>query len=199
MDQERHESSAELDPSKIRRLDTLTYTFVRDELTEEEEVDIFADAEQIDSISQASVALNATFSLEALKYESSKESRRLGFRFFIKDQSGKLLEAGVYIKPSAEPSSKKIYASTDIQRFDPSKKLRKGFALEFYQKALDVIQSIADEMREDIEHAEYMSLEISDTPMTKERWKELFEPIFRKHLYEQVGEVEWTKVYKPST
>ena len=70
-----------------------------------------------------------------------------------------------------------ISVYTSIIKKDPEKHLPKGLGQVVYRRVLDGIQALADRENKPVTHEVSRGPKISATPMTNERWNELFLPL----------------------
>src|SRR6056297_1515224 len=131
--------------------------------------------------------------LEAMRFNSI-EDETITFQFLITHKDKKLLEAELQL---SKFKKKDLEASTRIQRFDNSgeTKLPKGFGLKFYKELIAFISELPKRLKKDIHHFVSMHLSLSKTPLTPERWREIFVPILKQWDYEDRGDDTWSKVY----
>lgn len=88
-------------------------------------------------------------------------------------------------------------AKTEIQRTRGSR-LPKGIGRLVYEKILELIQERANIGSKIILHDIERVLTVSQTPLTEDRWNELFVPILLEHGYTRLSDDHWKKLYKPS-
>lgn len=97
----------------------------------------------------------------------------------------------------------RAHAVTDILKEDITGELPKEMAEMIYEKIFEYIQTLANERQLAIVHEITKYTGLSNTPMSEERWHQIFGPILHKHNYKatkvNIEDIEglWEKKYTP--
>jgi hypothetical protein len=133
-----------------------------------------------------------TLVLDALKFEDLIGDATYLLRVYKND-------AHVYASISLRREPKEIYAHDAVIKRDPHRILAKGLGVELYKIILSLIQRHADMTKLPVRHTVERVVELSSTPMTTNRWDEIFVPILTSSGYvkSRPSGSEWFKLYKP--
>lgn len=121
------------------------------------------------------------------------ESEDIALEGSHEDEDGKLFEMGA----SFDYDLGNVV--THIQKLDVQRRLPKGFGLEMYQVLFELIQNETDRNGTSFTHEVHRQTDISENPMSNDRWNEIFSPTLKDAGYiesDQVG-VDWEKRYQP--
>jgi len=122
------------------------------------------------------------------------------FNYIISDNTGQLgIEANINLSKIPD-LDQAFLAIMTIHRIDKLAQVPNGTGIILYEKMLQCLTNLANKRNIIIKHAVKRYPEISKTPMTNERWDEIFVPILKSHGYTPVSDSpgDWVKEYQPT-
>lgn len=84
-----------------------------------------------------------------------------------------------------------------LLKTDPDEVLPRGIGMRLYAKALDALQAFADKNGLPVVHEVHRDVRLSPTPMSEERWDQLFGELLASRGYAQSTPGEWVLTYRP--
>ncbi|MBP6945302.1 hypothetical protein KBD61_03485 [Patescibacteria group bacterium] len=99
---------------------------------------------------------------------------------------------------SGYPHHKSQEARTFIQKPGDEPLLRDGIGVQLWEKMVDLLATDAGRLHKTVHHKITMEPGMTTkTPLTTQRWLELFGPILKKRGYLQTSDTTWEKDYRP--
>jgi len=131
-------------------------------------------------------------------FNSQDEDRLVkeSYEFNLGNKPSAELEGAITVHYQSDNNSQP-FVTTNIKRNDPQTELPKGLGLRFYQTLLLFIQDIANKRNVSLKHLVSRHVLFSKTPLSNQRWDELFLPILQSEGYVEMREGKWEKQYQP--